>query len=159
MNGLSIGITESINKLNQAESDLEKVISALKNISQDVNTSSGRFGESQLSFSKYSTEFLQNNSKNIQEIQKSLSTAKEVSSDYAKKFEVIEKGLQGVFAKINTGLKDYQITVGQSLEQYLGKYTEHLTNTTASLAAAQKQQEDILEELTEQLSRIKDKRM
>ena len=158
MNDLSKGITDSINKLNQAESDLERVINALKNISQDVNTSSGRFGESQLSFSKYSTEFLQNNTRNIQEIQKSLSTAKDVSSDYAKKFEIIEKGLQGVFGKINTGLKDYQITVGQSLEQYLGKYTEHLTNTTSALAAAQKQQEDILEELTEQLSRLNEKR-
>lgn len=154
MNGLSIGVSETILKLNQAQNDLERVIATFRNISQDVNASSSKFGESQLTFSKYSNEFLQNNSSTIQEIQKSLSTAKEVSTDYAQKFDIIEKGLQEIFAKINTGLKDYQTTVGQSLETFLGKYTEHLTKTAESLAAASSKQEDILEELTEQLSKL-----
>lgn len=158
MNGLSIGVSESISKLNQAQNDLERVIATFRNISQDVNASSSKFGESQLTFSKYSNEFLQNNSSTIQEIQKSLSTAKEVSTDYAQKFDIIEKGLQEIFAKINTGLKDYQTTVGQSLETFLGKYTEHLTKTAESLAAASSKQEDILEELTEQLSKLNGRR-
>lgn len=154
MNGLSNGVNETITKLNQAQNDLERVIATFRNISQDVNASSSKFGESQLTFSKYSNEFLQNNSSTIQEIQKSLSAAKEVSADYAQKFDIIEKGLQEIFAKINTGLKDYQTTVGQSLETFLGKYTEHLTTTAESLAAASSKQEDILEELTEQLSKL-----
>lgn len=154
MNGLSSGVTETISKLNLAQNDLERVIATFRNISQDVNASSSKFGESQLTFSKYSNEFLQNNWTIIQEIQKSLSNAKEVSTDYAQKFNIIEKGLQEIFAKINTGLKDYQITVGQSLETFLGKYTEHLTKTAESLAGASSKQEDILEELTEQLSKL-----
>jgi hypothetical protein len=154
MKGLSSGVTETISKLNQAQSELERVIATFSNISQDVNASSSKFGESQVTFSKYSNEFLQNNLSTIQEIQKSLLTAREVSTDYTQKFEIIEKGLQEIFAKINTGLKDYQTTVGQSLETYLGKYTEHLTKTAESLAAASAKQEDILEELTEQLSRL-----
>ena len=158
MNGLSNGVTETITKLNQAQSDLERVIATFRNISQDVNASSSKFGESQLTFSKYSNEFLQNNSGTIQEIQKSLSAAKEVSADYAQKFDIIEKGLQEIFSKINNGLKDYQTTVSQSLETFLGKYTEHLTKTAESLAAASSKQEDILEELTEQLSKLNGRR-
>lgn len=158
MNGLSNGVTETITKLNQAQSDLERVIATFRNISQDVNASSSKFGESQLTFSKYSNEFLQNNSSTIQEIQKSLSAAKEVSTDYAQKFDIIEKGLQEIFSKINNGLKDYQTTVSQSLETFLGKYTEHLTKTAESLAAASSKQEDILEELTEQLSKLNGRR-
>lgn len=158
MNGLSNGVTETITKLNQAQSDLERVIATFRNISQDVNASSSKFGESQLTFSKYSNEFLQNNSSTIQEIQKSLSAAKEVSADYAHKFDIIEKGLQEIFSKINNGLKDYQTTVSQSLETFLGKYTEHLTKTAESLAAASSKQEDILEELTEQLSKLNGRR-
>lgn len=154
MNGLSNDVTETISKMHQAHNDLEKVISTFRNISQDVNASSSKFNESQLTFSKYSNEFLQNNTSTIQEIQKSLITAKEVSNDYAQKFDIIEKGLQEIFAKINTGLKDYQTTVGQSLETFLGNYTEHLTKTAESLAAASSKQEDILEELTEQLSKL-----
>lgn len=158
MNGLSAGVTQSIDKLNQAQGELIGVIATFRNVSQEMNSSSSRFGESQISFSRYSNEFLQNNSSTIEEIQKSLDKARQVSADYAQKFEVIEKGLQDIFAKITTGLKDYQETVGGSLEMYLGKYTEHLTQTAESLAGASSKQEDILEELTEQLTKLNGRR-
>ena len=138
--------------------ELEKVISTFRNVSQEINTSSSRFGESQNEFSKHSNQFLQNNSNTITEIQKSLETAKSVSADYAQKFEIIEKGLQDIFGKITTGLKDYQATVSGSLETYLGKYTDALTKTAESLAGASSKQEDILEELTEQLSKLNGRR-
>ena len=159
MNGLSTEVTQSINKLNQAQSELDNIISSFKNISQDINSSSSKFGEEQVTFSRYSNEFLKNNSDTIIEIQKSLDKAKGVSSDYAQKFEIIEKGLQDIFAKITTGLKDYQNTVGSSLETYLGKYTEALTKTAESLAGASSKQEDILEELTEQLSKLNSRKI
>ena len=158
MNELSVGVTQSINRLNQAQTELSNVISTFRNVSQEINSSSSRFGESQVTFSRYSNEFLQNNSSAIEEIQKSLDKAKEVSADYAQKFEIIEKGLQDIFAKITTGLKDYQETVSGSLETYLGKYTEHLTKTAESLAGASSKQEDILEELTEQLTKLNGRR-
>lgn len=158
MNGLSTEVNGSISKFNQAQTELEKVISTFRNVSQEINTSSSRFGESQNEFSKHSNQFLQNNSKTISEIQKSLETAKGVSADYAQKFEIIEKGLQDIFGKITTGLKDYQATVSGSLETYLGKYTDALTKTAESLAGASSKQEDILEELTEQLSKLNGRR-
>lgn len=158
MNGLSTEVNGSISKLNQAQTELEKVISVFRNVSQEINISSSRFGESQNEFSKHSNQFLQNNSNTISEIQKSLETAKGVSADYAQKFEIIEKGLQDIFGKITTGLKDYQATVSGSLETYLGKYTDALTKTAESLAGASSKQEDILEELTEQLSKLNGRR-
>jgi methyl-accepting chemotaxis protein len=158
MNELSTEVNGSISKLNQAQTELDKVISVFRNVSQEINTSSSRFGESQNEFSKHSNQFLQNNSNTITEIQKSLETAKTVSADYAHKFEIIEKGLQDIFAKITTGLKDYQATVSGSLETYLGKYTDALTKTAESLAGASSKQEDILEELTEQLSKLNGRR-
>ena len=158
MNGLSVGVTQSINKLNEAQTALASTISNFRNASQEINSSSIKFGESQLTFSRYSNEFLQINSNTIDEIQKSLVKAKDVSADYAQKFEIIEKGLQDIFAKISIGLKDYQETVSGSLETYLGKYTDALTKTAESLAGASSKQEDILEELTEQLSKLNGRR-
>lgn len=155
MNHLSLEVNQSINKLNQAHTELDKVIFTFRNVSQEINTSSSKFGESQVVFSRYSNEFLQNNFTTINEIQKSLGKAKEVSADYAQKFEIIERGLQDIFAKITTGLKDYQETVSGSLETYLGKYTDALTKTAESLAGASSKQEDILEELTEQLGKLR----
>ena len=158
MNGLSTEVNGSISKLNQAQTELEKVISTFRNVSQEINTSSSKFGESQNEFSKHSNQFLQNNSNTIAEIQKSLEIAKSVSTDYAQKFEIIEKGLSKVFADLDTGLRGYQTTVRESLETYLGKYTDALTKTAESLAGASSKQEDILEELTEQLRKLKGRR-
>ncbi len=158
MNELSVGVTQSISKLNEAQTTLTSTISNFRNVSQEINSSSSKFGESQLTFSRYSNEFLQNNSNTIDEIQKSLSLAKNVSLDYVQKFEIIEKGLQDIFSKISTGLKDYQETVSGSLETYLGKYSDALTKTAESLAGASSKQEDILEELTEQLSILNGRR-
>jgi uncharacterized membrane protein YiaA len=158
MNGLSVGVTQSISNLNKAQAELATTISNFKNASQEINSSSSKFGESQLLFSKHSIMFLENNSNTIDEIQNSLITAKDVSADYAQKFGIIEKGLQDIFAKITIGLKDYQKSVGESLETYLGKYTDALTKTAESLAGASSKQEDILEELTEQLSKLNARR-
>ena len=158
MNGLSVGVTQSISNLNKAQAELATTISNFKNASQEINSSSSKFGESQLLFSKHSIMFLENNSNTIDKIQNSLITAKNVSADYAQKFGIIEKGLQDIFAKITIGLKDYQESVGESLETYLGKYTDALTKTAESLAGASSKQEDILEELTEQLSKLNAKR-
>lgn len=154
MNGLSTEVNESISKLNQAQSEMDKVISVFRNVSQEINTSSSNFGKTQNEFSKYSNEFLDNNLNTITEIQKSLETAKGVSADYAQKFEIIEKGLQDIFGKITIGLKDYQNTVSESLETYLSKYTEALTQTTESLAGSSAMQQELLDELTEQLSKL-----
>jgi uncharacterized phage infection (PIP) family protein YhgE len=126
MNGLSLGVTDTVSKLNQAQTDLETVISAFKNISQDVNSSTSKFGESQINFTKYSNEFLKNNSNILDQIQETFSTAKDVSKDYADKFKIIEKGLQDIFTTLNKGLTEYQKTVSTSLESFLGNYTEHL---------------------------------
>lgn len=155
MNGLSNGVTETITKLNQAQSDLERVIATFRNISQDVNASSSKFGESQLTFSKYSNEFLQNNSSTIQEIQKSLSTAKEVSTDYAQKFEIIEKGLQNIFEQIQTGLEQYRGAVANNLETILGEYTKSLTKSAESLASATELQSESIKDLADEINRLK----
>jgi methyl-accepting chemotaxis protein len=154
MNGLSNEVTETISKFSKVQSELNSAAGHLKSISESVSISTTTFKEAQLKFAQHSNEFLKNNSETIQEIQKSLSRAKDLSTDYAQKFGIIEKGLQGIFTQIQTGLNDYRDTVGESLESYLGKYTDALTKTAESLAGATSKQEDILEELTEQLSKL-----
>jgi len=158
MNGLSVEVTETISKFSKVQSELNSAAFQFKQISENVNNSSSSFKDGQLKFSQHSNEFLKNNVETIQEIQKTLTTAKEVSSDYAKKFEVIEKGLQGIFSRIQTGLNEYRDTVSGSLETYLGRYTDALTKTTESLAGATSIQEGILEELSEQLSKLVNKK-
>lgn len=157
MNGLSVGVTQSINNLNEAQAALANTISIFRNASQEINSSSSKFGESQLLFSKYSNEFLQNNSRTIDEIQKSFIKAKDVSADYAQKFEIIEKGLQGIFVQINDGLKSYEQTVNENIQKYLSEFTNSLTSTAESLAGASKEHKDLINDLGDLLDGIKNK--
>lgn len=155
MNLLSVGVTQSITKLNEAQAALTGTISNFRNASQEINSSSNKFGESQITFSRYSNEFLQNNSNTIDEIQKSLIKAKDVSADYAQKFEIIEKGLQNIFFQIDNGLKSYEQTVNESIQKYLSQFTTSLTETAKSLGGASQEQKDILIELSDLLDGLK----
>ncbi len=155
MNDLSIGVTQSIKNLNEAQAALATTISNFRNASQEINTSSSKFGETQLLFSQHSNEFLQNNSSTIVEIQKSLVKAKDVSADYAQKFEIIEKGLQGIFSQIQIGLEQYKNTVGNNLETILGEYTQSLTKATESLASATELQSESIKDLEDEIKRLK----
>lgn len=158
MNSLSNEVTVTISEFSKVQFELTKASNELLNISKNVSSSSETFKESQMKFATQANLFIENNSKTLQEIQTSLSKAKEVSTDYAQKFTVIQDGLKSIFNQIQTGLNDYRDTIGESLEMFLGKYTESLTKTAESLAGAATQQEDILEELTEQLSKLNGKR-
>lgn len=155
MNGLAVGVTNSIKNLNEAQAALVNTVSSFRNASQEINTSSSKFGESQLLFSKHSNEFLQNNSITINEIQKSLIKAKDLSADYAQKFEIIEKGLQGIFMQINDGLKSYEHTVNENIQKYLSEFTKSLTSTAESLAGASKEHKDLINDLGDLLEGIK----
>jgi methyl-accepting chemotaxis protein len=155
MNELSVGVTQSTRNLNEAQAALVNTISNFRNASQEINSSSSKFGESQLLFSKHSNEFLQNNSSTIGEIQKSLIKAKDVSADYAQKFEIIEKGLEGIFSQIQIGLEQYKITVGNNLETILGGYTQSLTKATESLASAIELQSESIKDLEDEIKRLK----
>lgn len=159
LNELSNQVNETVTSFSKVQGELNSASGQLKSITENVLSSSNSFKEAQLKFAQHSNEFLKNNASTIEEIQKSLKQAKELSTEYSSKFEIIEKGLQGIFQQINTGLEDYRDTVGESVESFLGKYTEALTNTAKSLSGAASKQEEILEELTEQLSKLQNRRV
>ena len=159
LNSLTDGVSETITKFSKVQSELNSTAGQLKNISDNVNISTESFLKAQLNFGEHSNKFFADNQKTIEEIQKSLTQAKNVSADYAQKFQVIEKGLQQIFSQIQSGLTDYRDTIGESLESFLGKYTQALTKTAESLSGAATKQEDILEEFTEQLSKLNGKKI
>lgn len=159
LNELSNQVNETVSSFSKVQGELNYASGQLKSITDNVLSSSNSFKEAQLKFAQHSNEFLKNNASTIEEIQKSLKQAKELSTEYSSKFEIIEKGLQSIFQQINTGLEDYRDTVGESVESFLGKYTEALTNTAKSLSGAASKQEEILEELTEQLSKLQNRRV
>jgi len=154
MNELSNQVNNTVESFNEIETKLESTLSGLSVTSNNIVSTSEIMEKVQKDLARQSTEFLEKNRDTIEEIQKALTQSKELQFEYAEKFKIIENGLQGVFRQIERGLEGYQETVSESLKEFLGHYTEALTNTAKSLSGAASKQEDILEELTEQLSKF-----
>lgn len=159
LNDLSNQVHETVSSFSKVQSELNSASGQLKSITDNVLSSSNSFKEAQLKFAQHSNEFLKNNASTIEEIQKSLKQAKDLQGQYSDKFGIIEKGLQGIFQQINTGLEDYRDTIGESVGTFLGKYTEALTEATQSLSTAASKYEDTAEELIEQLSKLQSGRI
>src|SRR5262249_11114062 len=140
------------------QTELNTAASYLKSVSDNVNVTTDSFKKAQVNFSEQSNNFLIANKSTIDEIQSSLTKAKEVSADYANKFIIIEKGLQSIFEQIQSGLNGYSKMIGSSLEAYLGEYSKALNSTVESLAGQSSKHEEILDELTEQLSKLNARR-
>lgn len=154
LNELSNQVHETVSSFSKVQSEINSASGQLKTITDNMLSSSNSFKEAQLKFAQHSNEFLKNNASTIEEIQNSLKQAKDLQGQYSDKFGIIEKGLQGIFKQINTGLEDYRDTIGESVGTFLGKYTEALTEATQSLSTAASKYEDTAEELTEQLSKL-----
>jgi len=133
------------------------ISSSLGNVSDRMKESSEYLSQSQSNLINYSIEFNNKNTDSINEINKSLAIAGDLSKEYVANFGIIDDGLKDIFLKIKSGLTVYQTAVAQSLESFLEKYTNHLTKTAEALGAAAAKQEEILEELTEQLSKLRNK--
>ncbi len=155
MKGLSTEITGTISQFGSVQKELGFIASELKSSSSKVNLSTEAFKSSQDNFINHSDKFLSENQKTLQEVKNALETAKSVSSDYSQKFEVIESGLKGIFSQINNGLNQYSDNVKANTEKFLNEYTNALTKTAQALAEASSKQENILEELSDQLSKFK----
>ncbi|PZM77252.1 MAG: hypothetical protein DKM50_13565, partial [Candidatus Margulisiibacteriota bacterium] len=159
MNTLSQGISGTIEKTNSIQTELTSTANHLRLVSETVKNSTDSFKSVQLIFSEHVNQFLSKNKETITEIQNSLSQAQNVSTDYVEKFSIIENGLQSIFKQIQEGIIEYKNTVGSSMENYLNKYSESLTNTVEHLVSQTRSQEDIVEELTEQLSMLRERKL
>jgi len=111
LNDLSNQVSETVLSFGKVQDEFNNTSVKLKSITENVLSSSNTFKDAQLKFAEHSNEFLTSNASTIQEIRESLKQAEELSMEYSSKFEIIEKGLQGIFGQINTGLVNYRETV------------------------------------------------
>lgn len=155
LNDLSNQVNETVSSFSKVQVELNSASGQLKSITDNVLSSSNSFKEAQLKFAQHSNEFLKNNASTIEEIQKSLQQAERLSSDYANKFEIIEKGLKNIFEELDKGLKGYQENVEVSTASYLEKYSKALTDTASALGKSFDKLDPVLDEINESLAEIK----
>lgn len=154
MKELSNNINETMAGFSSVKTELGKVSYQLVNISQVVKDATETFSETQEDFVTKAKYLSDNSREIIGEIQNAMIRAKNVSSEYADKFMIIQEGLQNIFAQIQEGLKEYSESISTSLEVYLEKYTSSVNATTQSIANVTAEQSNFIDELSEQFEEL-----
>ena len=138
-----IETTEALSgKLTKGADRLEKVGESLTKASSAFNAENEKY----LTANRETTKL----------IQEALKDSQNLLNDFVQKFETIDTGLQGVFKEIQTGLDNYSTTTRESINTYLGDFSDQLTRASAALAGSVEALTDVVEELTgmnEQLTR------
>ncbi|MBN1969446.1 MAG: hypothetical protein JW870_08780, partial [Candidatus Delongbacteria bacterium] len=125
-----------------------------ENNSTSLSQTSANLKTSISDFGKSIHEYVDRNNKLLNYQQETLQKTKDISEIYSARFETIENGLSGIFDQIQTGLKDYQKTTGENLNQYLKQFSTILTAAHQGLENNVSGLNDITEELTEQIEKL-----
>jgi len=137
---------------------IESVSNKFENNSTAIAQTSTNLKTSISDFGKSISEYVGRNNSLLNYQQETLQKTKNVSELYAARFETIESGLTGIFDQIQTGLKDYQKTTGENLNQYLKQFSTTLTAAHQGLENNVSGLNDITEELTDQIEKLTKRR-
>lgn len=152
---LSGKIGGTMSEIAAAETELGRASMQLSSVSESVASSVRSFDSTQQKLADQSSRFIQENGKVLEHIATALDKAQKLSSEYAEKFGAIEAGLRSIFSQIQQGTKEFSNTISDGVDRHLTVYTEKTNRIAEALAGASKAHEDLLEELTDQLDKMR----
>jgi len=113
-----------------------------------------RLMEASDAFSEETAEYLNANRETIEQIQKMQLQSRQLLNDFSTRFETIDAGLKSIFEEIEEGLTNYSTTASDSINTYLNKFSDQLTQASTALAGSVSALHDSVEELTDMADRL-----
>ncbi|KJR41975.1 hypothetical protein MCHI_002123 [Candidatus Magnetoovum chiemensis] len=124
--------------------------STIRDTSNTLKTSADSLNTQSKEFTKTTTDTLRSLNETMKQTQK-------LANDYAEKFSTIESGIGNIFIEIDSGLKGYTQTTGETVNRYLKEYTDNMNkinnllgNQLASLRESVEDLNDAISKLTKQ---------
>ena len=127
---------------------IESISNKFENNSTAITDSSSLLKETISDFTGSITQYVDKNNA-------LLDKSRQVSETYSNRFEVIEGGLKSIFEQLQIGLKEYQTTTADGLNNYLKEYSTVLTAALESVENNVSGLNEITEELTEQIEKMR----
>lgn len=133
---------------------IENVSSKFENNSNSLTETSNSLKVSISTFSDSINNYVDKNESLLNHQEETLRKTKDIAEEYGNRFETIEQGLTSIFGQIQTGLKDYQKTTADNLNQYLSEFSTSLTKAHEGLESTVNHIAEINEELTGQIEKL-----
>lgn len=146
-------VTNTMDSFKQAQGEISISTGNLRTISGDMKLATELFNKIQSEYTEKLNQLQLSSQRGIDQIAELLRSSGKMTDDYAQKFELIKQGLGGIFSQLQSGLTEYSNTVKATTQKYLDQYSSSLTQTTDALSSTIQQQGEIVEMLTETLSK------
>ena len=147
---------EMLQQMNESVSGVRQLIETTRVFSRQLTAGSTQLENAGRILTQASNVFKAENEKYMaanrettRQIQDSLTQSKQLLSEFAQRFQIIDNGLKSIFGEIETGLQTYADTTQESIEHYLGTFANHLTNAARALSGSVEALNDSVEELAE----------
>jgi ABC-type transporter Mla subunit MlaD len=133
---------------------IEDVSTKFKSNSDSLSVTSDNLKSSISHFGESINTFIDRNENLLKHQEETLQKTKDIANEYGNRFETIEIGLSSIFDQIQSGLKDYQKTTSENLNQYLAEFSTTLSKAHEGLESTVSGLTEINEELSEQIDKL-----
>lgn len=148
--------TEMLKQMEAGVTSARELVETTQTLSDQLVTGANKLedvGEQLMeasdTFSEETTEYLKANRETVAQIQSIQIQSRQLLNDFAKRFETIDDGLTDIFKEIENGLNNYSTVARESINEYLSKFSEQLTQAASALSSSVEALTDNVEELTE----------
>ena len=149
-----------LQEMNASAASVGQVIETTKEFSDQLMTGADQLESAGLQLTRASNTFNQENEKYLAanreatlQIQNTLDQSKQVLNEFTQRFKTIEEGLNGIFAEIEKGLNTYATTSRESINEYLGAFSDHLSSAANALAGSVEALDENVENLNDLIER------
>ncbi len=140
---------ESIGGIQNLFEKTQTLSNALLTNGERIEEASKQLMNTSQAFTEENTKSLASNREATEQLQRLLGESQKSLSDFTKRFQTIETGLNSVFGEIEDGLARYSTTTRESINTYLTQFSEHLTAAAEALAGSIEALEESVEELND----------
>jgi hypothetical protein len=144
----------SVQNITRAIGNMDDMFTNIQALSNHLSLASNSITQSSKVLSEVTQSFLsqsdQLSDKNQEILVKTIATMQEATNmtqTYVEQFTTIKSGLVKIFADIDQGLKSYRDESRETLNRYLGDFSEHLSDAARTLATSVSGMKQLVEEI------------
>lgn len=141
--------------LNESIASYTHLISTLNDTASNINLASSKLNQSVDSIERYSQKTIETNKLLTENFEKRLEDITKLNRHHVESYERIKESLDSVFEGIDEGLTAYRDHTIQSLNTYLGEFSEKLAKASGALSGSIEDLNDGLDDLNDFLGKIK----
>lgn len=147
--------SEEAEKMSSSIKGYQYLIDKITETGNSLQTSSEKLFETVQSNNEYNLKTIETNKHLTESFQKQLEEITRLNQDHLENYEKVRISISEVFEGIDNGLQQYKSHTAESINNYLGEFSDKLSKASAALSGSIEELNDGLEDLNDFFGKIK----